>query len=150
PRIKTIAANVKSDPGPGKALPTFATTAYTSSLDGSIDIWCSPPSRFDVTKVASVHANGQKMWFYNGRRPASGAIIIDAPAADPRMVAWAAFKYGVEVYYYWHAVHWRHNAQKVGERNQDVWADPITFDNRGQPNKSDTGYANGDGVLLYP
>jgi hypothetical protein len=31
-----------------------------------------------------------------------------------------------------------------------VWADPITFDNRGQPNKTDTGFANGDGVLLYP
>jgi len=33
-----------------------------------------------------------------------------------------------------------------------VWANPITFDNRGQPNKpvNDQGYINGDGVLMYP
>jgi len=39
-----------------------------------------------------------------------------------------------------------------GERRQDVWANPITFDNRGQPNKpvNDQGYINGDGVLMYP
>ena len=29
-------------------------------------------------------------------------------------------------------------------------ANPITFDNRGQPHKDDTGYAYGDGVLIYP
>ena len=40
----------------------------------------------------------------------------------------------------------------MGERRQDVWANPITFDNRGQPNKpvDDQGYINGDGVLMYP
>ena len=47
-------------------------------------------------------------------------------------------------------MHWLHNSQKQGERKQNVWADPITFDNRGQPNKSDFGYLNGDGVLFYP
>jgi hypothetical protein len=47
-------------------------------------------------------------------------------------------------------VHWRHNSQKQGERKQNVWANPITFDNRGQPHKTDHGYINGDGVLLYP
>jgi len=47
-------------------------------------------------------------------------------------------------------VHWRHNSQKQGERDQNIWAEPITFDNRGQPNKADFGYINGDGVLIYP
>ena len=65
---------------------------------------------------------------------------------------WAAFKHDVEVYFFWHAVHWRHNSQKQGERRQNVWANPITFDNRGQPRKpiDDQGYINGDGVLIYP
>ena len=33
-----------------------------------------------------------------------------------------------------------------------MWANPITFDNRGQPRKpiDDQGYINGDGVLIYP
>ena len=63
---------------------------------------------------------------------------------------WAAFKHEVPGYFYWHADHWRHNSQKQGERNQNVWAESITFDNRGQPNKTDFGYINGDGVLVYP
>src|SRR5205085_7062262 len=89
-------------------------------------------------------------WFYNGGRPAGGAIVIDAPATDARAMMWAAFKHEVPVYFYWHADHWRHNSQKQGERNQNVWAESITFDNRGQPNKTDFGYINGDGVLVYP
>jgi hypothetical protein len=31
-----------------------------------------------------------------------------------------------------------------------VWTNPITFDNRGQPNKTDHGFLNGDGVLFHP
>ena len=65
-------------------------------------------------------------------------------------MAWAAFKHDIDVYFFWHGVHWQHNRQKQGERKQNVWANPITFDNRGQPNKTDHGYINGDGVLLYP
>src|SRR4029079_19293709 len=59
---------------------------------------------------------------------------------------------GAGAYLYWHSDHWRHNAQKVGERIQNVWADPVTFDNRGQPGRApaDCGFINGDGVLLYP
>ena len=79
-------------------------------------------------------------------------MLIDAPATDGRELAWAAFKHDVDVYFFWHAVHWRHNSQKQGERNQNVWANPITFDDRGQPHKplDDQGYINGDGVLMYP
>ena len=80
------------------------------------------------------------------------AITIDAPATDARATIWAAFKHDVGVYFYWHAVHWRHNSQKQGDRNQNVWANSITFDNRGQPGRSpdDGGFIHGDGVLLYP
>ena len=79
-------------------------------------------------------------------------MVIDAPATDARMLPWACFKHDVKVYFYWHAVHWRHNRQKQGERVQNVWANPITFDNRGQPDKpvASQSFANGDGVLIYP
>jgi hypothetical protein len=68
------------------------------------------------------------------------------------VVGWAAFKHDVDLYFYWHGTHWKHNRQKQGERRQNVWANPITFDNRGQPGKpvDDQGYLNGDGVLMYP
>ena len=87
---------------------------------------------FSLDRVASERARGRDYWFYNGGRPAGGAITIDAPATDPRATIWAAFKHDVRVYFYWHSVHWRHNSQKDGERNQNVWADSITFDNRKQ------------------
>jgi len=152
PHILKLAANIHSNPGPGRALPVFVTSTYVEALDGAIDIWCSGPKGFRLDRVASERARGREYWFYNGARPEGGAITIDAPATDARATIWAAFKHDVRVYFYWHAVHWRHNSQKQGERNQNVWADSITFDNRQQPNKpiEDQGYINGDGVLIYP
>lgn len=152
PHILALAENIHSNPGPGRALPTFVTHAYVEALDQAIDIWCSGPKGFQLDRVASERARGRQFWFYNGGRPAGTAITIDAPATDPRATIWAAFKHDVSVYFYWHAVHWRHNSQKQGERNQNVWADTITFDNRRQPNRSpdDAGYIHGDGVLVYP
>ena len=152
PRIVALAGNVHSNPGPGRALPIFVTSGYVEALDPAIDIWCSGPKGFRLDRVASERARGRRFWFYNGGRPAGGAITIDAPATDARATIWAAFKHDVDVYFYWHAVHWRHNSQKPGDRNQDVWANSITFDNRGQPGRSpdDGGFIHGDGVLLYP
>lgn len=151
-RIRELADNIHSNPGPGRALPIFVTSKYLEPLDGAIDIWCAGPQGFDVRRAAAERARGREFWFYNGGRPAAGAITIDAPATDPRATIWAAFKHDVRVYFYWHAVHWRHNSQKQGERDQNVWAESITFDNRRQSNKAidDQGYIHGDGVLLYP
>jgi hypothetical protein len=153
PRIHKIAGHIHSNPGPGRALPVFVTSAYEDGLAGAIDIWDSGPRGFRLDRVAEERAAGRRYWFYNGGRPEGGAIVIDAPATDARATIWAAFKHDVEVYFYWHAVHWRHNSQMVtGDRNQNVWAQSITFDNRKQPNKpvNDQGYIHGDGVLIYP
>jgi len=150
--IRQLADNIHSNPGPGKALPTFVTKHYVKELDGAIDIWDTGPLGYDIARANEERQHGHKYWIYNGGRPAAGAIVIDAPATDPRATIWACFKHGVDNYFYWHGVHWQHNRQKVGERKQNVWANLITFDNRGQPNKpvEDQGYINGDGVLIYP
>jgi glycosyl hydrolase family 123 len=150
PRIRTLAANVHSNPGPGKALPVFVTKQWVAELDDAIDIWCAGPQSFDVERAVKERARGRSYWTYNGGRPNGPAIVIDAPATEARAMAWASFKHDIDVYFYWHGVHWQHNRQKQGERRQNVWASPITFDNRGQPNKDDFGYINGDGVLFYP
>jgi len=152
PEVRRLAQNVRSNPGPGGRLPTFLTKRIIPEFEGLIDIWCVPPQAFDVAKARAEREKGNRVWFYNGGRPHGPTLVIDTPATDARAVAWAAFKHDVGVYFYWHGVHWRHNSQKQGERNQDVWKNPITFDNRGQPNKpiDDQGWLNGDGVLLYP
>jgi hypothetical protein len=152
PYIKKLAENVHSNPGPGRELRTFVTRSYADGLEGAIDIWCSPTEGYDIERAKAERAKGRAYWIYNGRRPFSGAIIIDAPATDPRATIWGCFKHGIDAYFYWHGDHWRHNSQKQGERIQNVWVNPITFDNRGQPNKevSSQSFANGDGVLYYP
>lgn len=152
PRIRTLAANVHSSPGPGARLPIFVTKHWVSALDGSIDVWCAGPQHVDLARVAQERAKGRRYCTYNGGRPNGPAIVIDAPATEARAMGWALFKHDLDLYFFWHGVHWRHNSQKQGERNQDVWANPVTFDNRGQPRKPipDQGTINGDGVLLYP
>jgi len=150
--IRKLSDNLHSNPGPGKALPAFVTKHYVKELDGYIDIWDTGPLGYDIERAVAERGRGHKYWIYNGGRPAAGAIVIDAPATEPRATIWACFKHGVDNYFFWHGVHWQHNRQKVGERKQNVWSNPITFDNRGQPNKpmDDQGYINGDGVLMYP
>jgi hypothetical protein len=150
PRIRALADNVHSNPGPGRRLKVFVTKQYVPELDGAIDIWCAAPQEYDLAKAKAERARGREYWTYNGSRPYLGIVTIDAPAADPRSVMWAAFKEGIPTFFYWHGVQWLHNHQKQGERKQDVWANPITFDNRGQPHKDDTGFAYGDGVIIYP
>ena len=152
PEVRRFAENVRSNPGPGGKLPLFLTKKIVPELTGLVDVWSIPPQAFDLAAAAAERARGRRISFYNGGRPQGPTLLIDAPATEARMVAWAAFKHDAFLYFYWHGVHWRHNAQKQGERKQNVWADPVTFDNRGQPGKpvEDQGFLNGDGVLLYP
>lgn len=152
PRIRALAENVHSNPGPGARLPVFVTKNWVKELDGAIDVWCAGPQHVDLARVAQEKARGRGYCTYNGGRPNGPAIVIDAPATEARAMGWALFKHDLDLYFFWHGVHWQHNRQKQGERRQNVWANPVTFDNRGQPNKPilDQGPINGDGVLLYP
>ena len=152
PLIHTIAGNLHSNPGPGRNLPVFVTHSYTTDLDNDIDIWCAFPGDFNMAIAARERQRGRQYWIYNGMRPYCGVLLIDSPAADSRVNPWICFKHAIPVYFYWHSVHWQHNFQKPSDRLQNVWANPITFDNRGQVGKP-AGYgafANGDGVLIYP
>lgn len=150
PEIVALSQRLKSNPGKGRQLRTFVTRGYTAELAAAIDMWCAGPLHYDIERAKREQDAGKSYWFYNGGRPAAGAIVIDSPATDARVVGWAAFKHAADGYFYWHGVHWQHNAQKkIGDRNQDVWANPITFDNRTEA-QTDQGFINGDGVLVYP
>jgi hypothetical protein len=147
-QIRTIAANIHSNPGPGRNLPLFVTKEWTAELDGAIDIWCSPPQSFRIDRAAIERGKGRRYWTYNGGRPYVPAIVIEAPATDPRAMIWACFKHGIELYFYWHTDQWLHNAHKPANRIQNVWGNPITYDNRKADGSGE--FAYGDGVLMYP
>ena len=153
PHILKLAENVHSNPGPGRALPIFVTSAYVDAI--------APWDRHLVFGSERLPARSRRG--RAGARPrSSGSTTAAAPKAvrlrSMRRPPTRARPSGPpsnttsRVYFYWHAVHWRHNSQKQGDRDQNVWAESITFDNRGQPNKpiDDQGYIHGDGVLIYP
>jgi hypothetical protein len=86
--------NIHSNPGPGKALPTFITKHYVKELDGAIDIWDTGPLGYDIQACRAGTRAWRKYWIYNGGRPAAGAIVIDCTATDARATIWACFKHG--------------------------------------------------------
>ncbi len=151
PRVREIGTRVRDTARQvGSPVKTLVTHGYAAELADAVDIWATVPAHYDAARAREERKAGKQMWFYNGGRPHMGAIVVDAPATDPRVVGWAAFRHDVDGYYYWHANHWRHNSQKkIGDRNQDVWREPITFDNRTE-DKADSGFINGDGVLVFP
>jgi hypothetical protein len=149
-QISAIGESLRPRPDAPRALPTFVTKWPHDEIARAIDIWCSVAWKYDLSQQTAARDEGQRFWFYNGGRPAAGTIIIDAPATEARMMGWAAFKERADGFFYWNANHWKHNSQKkIGPREQNVWANPITFDNRSE-GKDDNGFINGDGVLVYP
>jgi len=140
--IKSIGDLHHSNPGPGKDLPMFVTKSPQPELDGAIDIWCTVSNRVDIEKVKAENAKGRRWWYYNGHRPYVGTNITDAPAVDCRVGMWASWKYGVELWFYWHANHWKHNHFAAQRGDQNIWVDPIVF--------AGSGGINGDGLVVYP
>ena len=151
PRILRLGENVHSNPGPGRALPIFVTHEYVDALAPAIDIWCSGPQGFQIERARQERARGHDYWFYNGGRPAGGAITIDAPATDrarpsgpasSTMPAWTST---------WTPCTGA-TTRRSGASHIERMGRSITFDNRGQPNKpiDDQGDIDGDGALVYP
>jgi hypothetical protein len=141
PWIKALCDKHHANPGPGQKLPMFVTKGPTKELEGAIDVWCTVTNEFSLDRAKAEQAKGRRWWVYNGQRPYAGTQLNDAPPVDCRVTPWASWKYGVELWFYWHVDHWLHNSQ-APRGDQNVWADPVTFAHDGR--------FNGDGVLVYP
>ena len=120
PRARTCARTS----GPGRSCRLFLTKRIIPEFQGLVDIWSIPPQAFDIAAAAAERAQGRRVSFYNGGRPQGPTPVIDAPATEARAVAWAAFKHDVDLYFYWHGVHWQHNRQKQGERKPERVGEP--------------------------
>jgi hypothetical protein len=142
--IKERASWVKSNLGPGKALPVFSTTAYKKDLSGAIDIWAGYDG-VELDELPSIRKNGGDHWFYNGNRPRYGSVILEGAAVDFRVNSWILYKYGINTWFIWQGTHWQHNLQGPKRHlHQNVFANPLTFINEHLE------YGNGDGIIFYP
>lgn len=89
--------------------------------------------------------NGKKYWMYNDGRPGVGTFDTESDGTDPRSIPVAAYKMGVDRWYYWDAnidngTDTFATATTWGSRNhfdqmRGMWGDVPT---------------NGNGLLIYP
>jgi len=95
-------------------------------------------------RIEAARARGKAVWGYNGRRPFSGAPVVDAPATDLRANGWIAARYGIGRWFYWEATSWTgYGGGKVGG-DTDPFVVADSFHNK------DGDHSNGDGILVYP
>jgi len=145
PWIKERAEWLKSNPGPGKDLPTFTTTGYKDELADAIDIWSSGTG-VKLEDLSVARGKGGDYTFYNGFRPRYGSVILEGAAVDFRVNSWILYKYGINCHFIWHGTHWQHNSQgPKANLHQNVFQNPLSFANFGEYS-----YGNGDGILFYP
>lgn len=125
----------RSNPGVGRNIPCFSTVSILPELKDYIDFWSTssqeacPPKTID-SEVSSERSAGKKWGFYNGFRPASGSVILDADAIEFRVQPWIMWKYQVDQYYYWETTYWR----------EDMFSNPGNMSSR----------YFGDGTMFYP
>ena len=100
-----------------------------------------------------VTGSGKKLWQYNGTRPASGSFLTEDDGVATRMMPWAAYKMGVDRWFYWESTYYNDYQANHG-LHTDVFANAVTY---GQDGNADARYGhvgylrnNGDGVLVYP
>ena len=142
--IKERSGWIKSNPGIGKNMPVYTTTAYKKELAGAIDIWAGYDG-VDLTALPSIRKNGGDHWFYNGNRPRYGSVILEATAVDFRVNSWILYKYGINTWFIWNGTHWQHNGQGPKKHlHQNMFANPLTFINDSMQ------FGNGDGIIFYP
>lgn len=139
----------------GSGLPLLVTEQPTpddpdwGSLLGYVDIWDAGTGAFDPAQMAARRAAGDRTWTYNGGEPAAGSQIIDTDGIGMRTWPWIAWRYGVQGWHYWDACYF---TDRYNDRpDNDVWADPLTFDQRGRGLPEGwADWGNGDGTLFYP
>jgi hypothetical protein len=131
---------MKSNPGIGRNLPSLATVNLLAAAEFI-------PS---LTYIASTIAAGdrhlaeprQRLFLYNGMRPASGTFAIEDDGVALREIPWGQHKKRVHRWFYWDATYYDDFHNKRGETN--VFTEARTYAN--EPKVS----SNGEGVLFYP
>jgi hypothetical protein len=158
--INSRSQAIKSSAGPGKNLPVLTTRPYTEGIEDAIDIWCG--SIINAKEKLGADEQGKPTWFYNGYRPSSGAVILEAAAIDLRVNGgWLKWRYDLDNYFLWHSTHWKHNHQGPrGRWHQNVYGHPVTFVLYREHTdthiddlyyvKGGLYWGNGDGILFYP
>ncbi|MCB9730331.1 MAG: DUF4091 domain-containing protein [Deltaproteobacteria bacterium] len=157
--IERWASWMHEDPGPGRAIRSFATLDLPDAVERtpSLDVPASSLAVADTERwSAAVRAlrdrPGARLVLYNGRRPASGTFALEDDGVALRELPWGQQKLGVDRWFFWESTYY--TDVQGGGGATDVFAQARTFGRAGERDDAlgETGwrYTNGDGVLFYP
>lgn len=109
----------------------------------AIDVAMVSSFGFDAAAARRARAAGKRLWVYNGRRPRSGAMMLDVPATDLCANGWIAAALPVDRWFYWESTFWNDD-NRGGRGPVDPFAVAESFHN------ADGDAVLGDGLLVYP
>lgn len=107
------------------------------------DLVMLPSTAFRPDDANEARAAGQWLWVYNGQRPRSGPMMLDAPPLDLRANGWIASAFEIDRWFYWESIFWN-NSNSGGRGPVDPFVIADSFHNSGGD------IALGDGLLVYP
>ena len=105
------------------------------SLVGAVDIWAPLWPSFQEAAAKERLAAGEEIWSYTALCQGSSDTPfweLDFPLLNYRIPMWISWRFGITGLLYWSTTNWA--------STQDVWTNPLTFDDR----------YNMEGSLLYP
>lgn len=160
PQVQTWANWITTDPGPGKAVPSFSTisaavaqaaipslaiAASEAGVGGCPNVSCNNTDVYNGAYSYFSNSN-RKFWGYNPVRPGAGSSMTEDDGVAMRTWGWAQFKKSIDRMFYW-------------ESNVSSYFDPFatatTWDNRTRMDPymgrwGDHAASNGNGLLVYP
>lgn len=155
---ETWARWMTTNPGPGRALPSFATLPMPSAIDNvpSLSIIASwftvGPQKLWEDASRAARASKKRIYMYNGKRPSNGSFATEDDGVALRELAWAQYKKQIDRWFYWESTYYKDYQNDRGNVNVFKTAmtfgrspieDPVTGERGGN-------YSNGDGLLFYP
>lgn len=158
-QIETWASWIEESSGPGKNLPSMATTWFISALERmpSLDVVASTMYTAETSSAqaaADVFAASEekKLYMYNGGRPGQGSFMTEDDGVALRELAWGQFKKGIDRWFYWESTYYNNYQAGLGDINVFEQAHTFGGNDRVDESLGETGwnYSNGDGVLFYP
>ena len=120
--------------------------AHTCSEDPSgqdVDLVMMAAQAYDGELAARARGLGKAVWVYNGHRPQTGVLVLDADPVDPRATAWIAATRDVGRWFLWEATFWN-DGNAGGHGPIDPFTTAESFHN------ADGDRMLLDGILVYP
>ncbi|MFL6449729.1 MAG: glycoside hydrolase domain-containing protein [Bryobacteraceae bacterium] len=162
PKVQKWASWIRADPGPGRAVPSFATLSAVNAQTGVPDLSIAA-TQAGVGSCPSTPCNNtelmnkaydyftqpgtnRRFWMYNDGRPGVGSSMIEDDGVAFRTFPWAEFKKGIDRWFYW---------ESNVSSNYDTYSTATSWGSRNKFDNSlgmysDNTPSNGNGLLVYP